>query len=150
MTRFPVLGTERLKNFVSGWTHQLTNYLMGFTDFPCAQHTARQEQSLLFQFAAIAMTDTMTKSSLGKSIWPTCHHEGKPTGTEAEAMKEHGLLACSSKLAQLPFLYNPGTMDGITYSELGPSTSIINQEKTPIGQSDRGSSSVRFSLSKCD
>jgi hypothetical protein len=71
-------------------------------------------------------------------------------GTEAEAMKELCLLACSSKLAQLSFFYNPRPMDDITHSELGPSPSIINEEKAPTGQSDRGNSSTRFPLSKRD
>lgn len=54
-------------------------------------------------------------------------------GTEAEAMEAHRLLACSSCLAQSPFLHNPETptySDGTTHSVLGSHTSTIHQENT--------------------
>jgi hypothetical protein len=51
------------------------------------------------------------------------------TGTEAETMEEHYLLACPLCLAQFDFLYPTYlTMDGTTHNELGPPPPIINQE----------------------
>lgn len=89
----------------------------------------------------------MTKSNLGKKgfIWftllrhsPTLKgvSEGTPgrdleTGTDAEGMEEHGLLACS-----LP------AQHGTTRSGLDPPTPRRCPTDGPTGQSDGGSSSV--------
>ena len=53
-------------------------------------------------------------------------------GTEVHAMKEWGLLTCSSWLAQLAFLELPGPSIclGMTLATVGPPISIINQDYT--------------------
>jgi len=84
----------------------------------------------------------MTKSNQGRkgsfkltvysSLWKELEAE-LCAGTEAaQAMEEHNLLVCSSRLVQPAFLIQHSTTfpdrGGTTHSELGPSTPIINQE----------------------
>ena len=65
-------------------------------------------------------------------------------GTEAEATEECCLLACSPSLSQ-PGFFNTAQdhllRGGTLHTELGPPTSITNQEKCPThlptGQPDR-------------
>lgn len=56
-------------------------------------------------------------------------------GTGAEAMEEYCLLACSCGLFSLHSYSSQNylTKGGKTYSELGPATSIINQDNAPKG-----------------
>lgn len=55
--------------------------------------------------------------------------ENLEAGTDAETMKEHCLLACSSLLSYI--LQDHLPRGGPTHSGLGLSTSIINQENVP-------------------
>lgn len=70
----------------------------------------------------------------------TLHHCGKSgqalkAGTEAEALEEHCLLACSSWHSQPAFLQNHQHRGGTFHSGLDPPTSIIKQENTPTNLS---------------
>jgi hypothetical protein len=74
---------------------------------------------------------------------------GLKAGAEAETMKECCLLACSPWLAQLAFLYNPGSP---VCSGLDPPTSTINHENAltdlPVGQSEGSIFSIEILSSK--
>lgn len=68
---------------------------------------------------------------------------------DAEAMKEHCILACSQWLAQSVFLSSRTCLPrvGTIHNELSPPTSIINVKKKcptnmPRDQSDGGDSSI--------
>jgi hypothetical protein len=71
-------------------------------------------------------------------------------GTKAEAMEEHGLLACSPWLPELAFYKTQGHLPrgGTVHSVMGTLRSIINQDyappptNMPTGQFDGGISQL--------
>ena len=76
-------------------------------------------------------------------------------GTEPEAMKECSLLACSPRLTQLAFSYNPGPLSQEWHCSQWAGHSHISQQffknvpqTRPPGQSNEGNSSIEVPSSQ--
>jgi hypothetical protein len=105
-------------------------------------HRSTGIKNLCHYYPAILITFIMTKRNLkreglfGLSVQITANHEGKSeqelkAGTEAEIMEWCCLLACSSWLAQLAFLYHPGPPAQEWQLPQWGGSSHINQENVP-------------------